>query len=207
MTSPTSETYKTLNDAYDYFNGVFFDNELPQCLITMQRKGKARGYFCPQQFESRNAATFTCHEIAMNPAHFHDRSNEDILSTLLHEMIHLWQQECGNPAKNGYHDREWGAKMEELGLMPSNTGEEGGKKTGHSMSHYIVPGGKFDSVIGTFLEKHPAALYQDRPSISHKKKAKKNKIKYTCPDCGMNVWGKPGISVYCGEDNVQLVEA
>ncbi len=53
----------------------------------------------------------------------------DTLSTLVHEMCHVWQHHT--PAKKcrgGYHDRVWGAKMEEIGLMPSNTGLPGGKK-------------------------------------------------------------------------------
>ena len=50
----------------------------------------------------------------------------------------------------GYHpqlsaalyDRQWAAKMREIGLQPSSTGEEGGKETGQSMSHYIIPDGR-----------------------------------------------------------------
>jgi hypothetical protein len=40
--------------------------------------------------------------------------------------------------RGGYHDRVWGAKMEEVGLMPSNTGLPGGKKNGQQMTHYII---------------------------------------------------------------------
>jgi hypothetical protein len=32
-----------------------------------------------------------------------------------------------------------------------------------------------------------------------KPKAKKDKVKYTCPGCAANVWGKPGLVVVCGE--------
>lgn len=34
----------------------------------------------------------------------------------------------------------------------------------------------------------------------------KNKVKYTCPVCGMNVWGKHGLAVACLRDETPLVE-
>src|SRR5574340_1326260 len=97
--------------------------------------------------------------------------------------------------------------MEEIGLIPSNTEAEGGKKTGHSMSHYIVKGGKFQTIIAVFLKNNPAMLYEDRPEASIKRKAAKNKIKYTCPGCGINAWGKHGLNVMCSEDKETLVKS
>lgn len=31
-----------------------------------------------------------------------------------------------------------------------------------------------------------------------------NRAKYNCPACGMNVWGKPGLKILCGEDMTRL---
>lgn len=39
--------------------------------------------------------------------------------------------------------------MIQVGLMPSDTGEAGGKRTGQSVTHYIIPGGKFEQVFNT----------------------------------------------------------
>lgn len=205
LTSPTAETYKTLNSAYEYFNKNLFDGKLPACLITMQRKSKARGYFCPERFETRKEEASYCHEIALNPAHFKDRSDEEIISTLVHEMVHLWQEEYGHPPRKNYHNREWAEKMEEIGLIPSNTEEEGGRKTGQSMSHYIDPNGKYTRQAGAFLATVPPLSYQDRPVIKPTTKSK-NKVKYTCPKCGMNAWGKEDISIVCGNDKVELIK-
>jgi DNA gyrase inhibitor GyrI len=33
--------------------------------------------------------------------------------------------------------------MKEIGLQPSTTGEKGGKETGQTVSHYIIPGGRY----------------------------------------------------------------
>ena len=68
----------------------------------------------------------------------------DILGTLVHEMCHQWQHELGNPSRSGYHNKEWGNKMKEVGLYPSSTGQPGGRQTGQQVSHFIVEGGAFD---------------------------------------------------------------
>ena len=62
---------------------------------------------------SRRHAEETTDEIALNPATFHDRTAEEILSTLVHEMVHLWQHHFGTPSRASYHNREWAAKMKE----------------------------------------------------------------------------------------------
>jgi hypothetical protein len=33
--------------------------------------------------------------------------------------------------------------MKEIGLQPSTIGQPGGKETGQSVTHYIIPGGAF----------------------------------------------------------------
>lgn len=205
--NPTDETYKTLDLAYEFFNKELFEGKLPNCLITMQRKGKARGFFSPERFTTRKAENSFIHEIALNPAHFVDRSDEDIVSTLVHEMAHLWQQEHGNPPRKNYHNREWAEKMESFGLIPSNTGEEGGAKTGQSMTHYIEKNGKYDLLIKRFFANNEPLHYQDRPEAVGIALKKKNKIKYNCPKCGLNAWGKPGANLICGDDNVKMEES
>lgn len=200
--NPTDITYKSLNAAYNFFNEKLFDNKLSGCLITMQRKGKAFGYFSPEGFETRGEQATLIHEIALNPTYFRKRTDEQILSTLLHEMVHLWQQENGNPSRKGYHNREWAEKMEELGLISSNTGEAGGRRTGQSMSHYIEEGGEFDKIIGTFLRVYGSLSYQDVEHI--KVKSKKTKVKYVCLTCGLKAWGKPNVNIKCGEDDEQM---
>jgi predicted SprT family Zn-dependent metalloprotease len=75
----------------------------------------------------------------MNPDSFTERTDEAIMSTLAHEMAHVWQQSHRTPPRRSYHDRQWAAKMKEIGLQPSTTGERGGKETGQSVTHYILP--------------------------------------------------------------------
>jgi hypothetical protein len=128
--TPTAGTYRTFNEAFAFFNETLFGAELPDVLITMQRSKRSRGYFSARRFAHRRG-TEIVDEIALNPAAMQDRSDKQIASTLVHEMAHLWQQHFGKPGRRGYHNKQWAAKMDELGLTPSHTGEPGGKRTGN----------------------------------------------------------------------------
>jgi hypothetical protein len=206
--NPTSHTYAGLDRAYEFFNDRVFGGALPRCLITMQRHKGAYGYFAPERFGSRDGATIT-DEIALNPAHFAERSTKQILSTLVHEQAHLWQQHFGKVSRGGYHNKEWAAKMKEIGLHPSSTGEPGGKETGQRVSHYIIKGGAFDVAFAELEAQGVADLFVDRWSDDEKAtkaKAKKNasKTAFECPDCGLKAWAKAGASLMCGECEVHM---
>ena len=88
---PTTEAYRELQTAYDFFNRELFEGKLPPCLITMPRRRKSSmGYFSAKRFERRDGQTTD--EIALNPYHFRRATDLEILSTLVHEMVHLWQE-------------------------------------------------------------------------------------------------------------------
>ena len=65
------------------------------------------------------------------------------MATLVHEMVHHWQNHFGSPSKSVPHNCQWSERMEASGLMPSHTGLPGGKRTGRTMSDYILPDGAF----------------------------------------------------------------
>lgn len=169
----------------------------------MQRHRGAYGYFSGNRFANHATPEEVTDEIALNPATFASRKPEAILSTLVHEMVHLWQHHFGKPVRTCYHNKEWAAKMKEVGLIPSSTGEPGGKETGQSMTHYIEPGGRFEKTCKTYLASRDPVFYQDRAGDEKAKTIRKkkaaSKTKYTCPDCGLNAWAKPDVSLVCGE--------
>src|SRR5438105_965675 len=199
MNNPTTQTYTSLATAYDFFNQELFSSELPACLITMQRHKGAYGYFSGERFASMADPKEVTDEIALNPAHFATQQPTKVLSTLAHEMAHLWQHHYGKPPRKGYHDRQWAAKMHEIGLIPSASGEPGGKETGQKMTHLIEENGNFAQAVSKLLVEHPAILYSDRSEndAARKKKAA-SKTKYTCPVCGLHAWAKPEAPLVCG---------
>ena len=214
--TPTPETYDALQAAYDVFNTSLFGGQLPGALITLQREKRTCGYFSPDRFGNHDRTK--ADEIAMNPCYFGIRSITDTLSTLAHEMVHQFQQVTGQPGRGRYHNKQWGMMMEAVGLMPSHTGQPGGDKTGDSMSHYIIENGLFENTCKKMLSKDFRLSWYDRfPPLSEipmdpdspnptdidlePVTRTKNKIKYTCPTCKTNVWGKPDLNLICGDDD------
>ena len=203
----TRSQFSTFEELFDYYNQALFNAELPDCMINMSRKKGAHAFFAPGRWKVapvntiQDRVALPVHEISMNPDTLH-RSAHLWHSTLVHEMCHLWRQEiCQKKGSIGYHDKEWGNKMEELGLMPSNTGEPGGKKTGQKMTHYIIPRGPFDLAFEAIKSANmpyvPAIMEQ---TLTKKGQPRKQgvKIKYTCA-CGNNVWGKDNLKITCDE--------
>lgn len=231
---PTRELYDFLAGAYHHFNGALFDGRLAPCMLTVQRQKGCMGLFYPERWVTENGAR--CHEMALNPTYFGAYRVVELFQTLVHEQCHMWQQEYGKPSRSGYHNRQWADKMESIGLMPSSTGEPGGRRTGQYMSDYPLPGGPFLPAARSFIDRGDRLKWLDRFRVSDKTRTGsvlqtldaepggdtllapvtslfedaqtenlssreaphgRNKIKYTCPACGINVWGKPRLRIRC----------
>ena len=242
---PTEESYGELQLAYDHFNKELFGGNLPPCLFTFQRRKSTYGYFSPNRFA--NDKGVRTHEIAMNPSYFAVVPVTKTLQTIAHEMTHLWHHHNGTPGRRGYHNLEWARKMEEIGLMPSNTGKPGGKKTGEQMDDYIIKGGRFEIAAKSLLSGSFGITWKDRfpdreslrialaPSpldtcdgsvnVETDRVAistlealgiqvdqiqapdnTSNRHKYSCPECGINAWGKPDLKLVCGDCDIRLEE-
>ena len=156
---PTPDHYVEFDVAFTHFNHVLFEGGLPPCLITMSRRGRARGYFKGQAWQGRGQVT---DEISLSPDQL-GAPTLDTLAVLVHEMTHQWQAHFGAPSRSGYHNREWGARMEALGLIPSDTGRPGGKRTGQIMGHYVSDGGPFEQAAKALAR---GRLGSARPSLS-----------------------------------------
>lgn len=199
--TPTAETYLGLDRAFNHFNEALFENRLPPVVFTLTRKRSAHGYFWAEQFQHRADGDRT-HEIALNPNTM-SRDLVTILSTLVHEMTHLEQQEYGKPGKNGNHNREWVGLMERVGLTP--VGRDG-KKTGRNVSHEIDPDGDFLSAANTLVDQGFDLPYFTQPrAASEAKKKDLSKVKHTCPHCDAKAWAKAGSNLMCGDCAEPLV--
>src|SRR5262245_30999655 len=91
--------------AYKQFNDRLFVGALPEVAFTMHRKAHSRGYAAMDRFAERTG-NGRLHELAMNPDHFLERDDMATLSTLVHEMTHVWQFTFGQPGRGRYHNRE-----------------------------------------------------------------------------------------------------
>jgi predicted SprT family Zn-dependent metalloprotease len=233
MGSPTGQAYSELQQAFDHFNRELFGNELPHCLITLQREKSCYGYFSHERFV--NGEGVRTDEIAMNPSYFAVVPVTEIMQTLVHEMTHLWQHRFGKPGRRRYHNREWAGKMESIGLMPSSTGQPGGKRVGEHMADYVLQGGAFEAACRELLTADFCITWKDRfpakgqlqqivagaveglstealeamgveVEIVKGATTKSNRRKYSCPNCGINAWGKPNLNLRCGDCDEALAD-
>jgi hypothetical protein len=143
----TTVQFKTLDDLYRFYNSALFNGKLADCIVNMSRHNGSYGFFAAQRWRpAENGENRRIHEISLNPDYL-DRPSPEWHATFVHEMVHLWQEDCGRPSRAAYHNKEWAAKMEALGLIPSDTGKPGGKKTGQNVHHYINREGRFIRVF------------------------------------------------------------
>ena len=95
MVAITPAEYNGIQFAFDYFNAALFNRALPDVFITYQRHAHSRGHFAADRFTAR-FGQFRKDELALNPDAFVDRTDEQIVSTLVHEMVHVWQEILAN---------------------------------------------------------------------------------------------------------------
>lgn len=209
IATPTTQIYGALEQAYRFFNSELFEDQLPPALLTLQHKGKRTpGYYAPERFTGRKTRR-RADELALNPAHF-TRPLEETLATLVHQMVHLWQQHHDIPSRAGYHNKHWASKMKLVGLHPSDTGEAGGKETGQHMSHYLVAGGKFQASCHRLLKTGfdvvwAEAIVQSDAPVSDSTKAETGRVAWQCPQCNAKAWSKPSVLIVCGICRVDFV--
>ena len=102
-------TYKEFQQAYDHFNVTLFQSELPKCQITMSRKANTLGFYVNKIWK---AGKDHLDEISLNPDAFKDRTTEDTLSTLVHEMCHAY---CFDKFGEVGHGKQFWIKMRKVG--------------------------------------------------------------------------------------------
>ncbi len=138
-------------------------------------------------------------EITFNTAHYVEK--DGVLQwkfgkwaqyeTLLHEQVHLWQQNFGeNPVKPGraYHNREFVGKCESLGLHPKlGSGYHTAPADG-LFAAYMVELGIEPPVLDTTKEPKKHWFFE-----GEKKEGKSTIHKWVCPDCEMPIrFGRKG---------------
>ena len=101
---------------------VIFDSEfklkIPNIALAIDLlRPTTLGHFRP----GHNGFGLAC-EIAINRRHLRSREPWQVLGTLLHELLHAWQEAHGKPGKNNYHNKEFRAKALEYGLIIDHWG-------------------------------------------------------------------------------------
>ncbi|HQP37224.1 MAG TPA: SprT-like domain-containing protein [Polyangiaceae bacterium] len=203
---PTQAQYEAFSRIFGFFNEELFAGHLPQVMLTFSRRSNALGFFAPKRWSQiRDKEGAAVHEIALNPDHLTQDEMTDCISTVVHEMAHLWQESFGAPSRRGYHNKEWAAQMERIGLMPSDTGHPGGKKTGQSVSHYIIEGGVFQVAFERMPKSWWLPFVAGVAAKSAKPSQNSSKTKFVCAGCDSKVWGRPDLRIMCLDCRIQFL--
>ncbi len=208
---PTAEAYGHWQANYSFYNARLFGGKLPNALITLTRHHGVLGYFCEGAFADRSG--HIAHEISLNPSYFGSRGDMASDATLVHEMAHLCRSVFGRPNRKGgkgiggYHDAEWAGIMETVGLMPSDTGGPGGKRTGYHMTHYVIKGGSFDAACAELLADGHTVNWRDTvaaqsagggsrgtddPPVEggEARKPRNTRTRFVCAICDLRAWSR-----------------
>jgi hypothetical protein len=190
-----------IQQAVDFFNKEFFDGKLPDVFVRYETRANSDGFYTPSGFSARDGK-YEKDCIALNSDRFVGKTDLQILAVLYHNLCHHGEYYFGTAPARHYHDEEWANLMMRADVMPSSTGAAGGKITGKKMSHYVIPGGRFEKACEKLFATGWRLNLQSTPVPGSKVKKEKNKDTLICPGCNDRTWnskrGKRWICPECG---------
>lgn len=215
-TTKMSRAVGQLEKIYNTLNTDLFGGALPVPIITVQSKPGTYGHCTTskvwknkdsQQYEMNIAAEMLSVEI------------EEVLDTLIHEMVHLYCRENGiqEVSRGGkYHNGKFKALAEEKGLVCYKAGQYGWNTQGHDndkltemalekgwseikisrgwYQRISVPAGGTQSSSGAAMQPEGGK----RPSSTRK---------YQCPCCKNSVRATKTVNLICGDCMEKMVVA
>ncbi len=190
--------HKELNKLFLAINKQFYGGELETPNILVQSVGKKKWYgYCTTKkvWDINGEETY---EIAISSEYL-NRSFEEIVSTLMHEMVHLYNLAHGIKDVSGtqYHNKRFRIEADKRGLVITYAKIIGWSVTQlHDTTKEWLSTVEVDKTVFDAVRKTPVGI---------KKRAPKT-YTYTCPTCGEKVLSKnPDLEIRC-EDCQELYE-
>ena len=201
-----------LNKVFDLLNREFFEGVLSRPTITIQSTPKAYGHFSLREdtWVSKLGGT---HEINIGAGTL-SRPIEEVVATLLHEMVHYHNYVCGIQdcsRGNTYHNKRFKAAAEARGLIVDHSDKYGWSHTspGDSLLQFCLDNDLTDILInrnefcgyrvtGTGTHSGTATTLPPKTSSTRK---------YLCPCCGNSVRATKAVNIACLDCAEQMVLA
>lgn len=206
-TTKMSRAVGQLEKIYNALNADLFNGSLPVPIITVQSKPGTYGH-CTTSKVWRNKDT---EQYEMNiAAEMLNMEIEEVLDTLIHEMVHLYCRENGiqEVSRGGkYHNGKFKALAEEKGLVCYKAGQYGWNTKGHDndkLTEYALEKGWSEIRIcrGGMPRLHiPAGGTQSSNPAEQAEGGKRpsSTRKYICPCCKNSVRATKAINIICGD--------
>lgn len=198
---------EVLELSFDYFNEKLFNSLLPQAMITIQSRGKDNCFgwcsvdpiwYTGESGTDIEQSTENFYEINFS-AEYLNRKFEDIMETLIHEMVHLSNitQGIDDCSKKQFHNENFKNEAERVGLRVEKV-----KRYGWTDTHLT------EELIKLVDElKVPKDIFVfARIDKAIKKVTKQNtKIKLVCPKCKNKITAEDEINVICKDCDCEYV--
>ena len=201
-----------LNKIFDLLNERYFENTLSRPTITIQSTPKAYGHFSLRDdtWISKIGGT---HEINIGAGTL-SRPIEEVVATLLHEMIHYYNynrgvQDCSRG--NSYHNRRFKEACEARGLLVAHSDKYGwcGTSPSEELIDFVIDNSLTDilinrneengfRIIGTGTHNGTEGTITPKTSSTRK---------YICPCCHSSVRATREVRIACLDCGVQMIEA
>lgn len=196
---------KRLEDAYGVFNREYFNGELPMVMITIQSSLKAYGHCTTKKIWASGSDRY--YELNLS-AEYLSRPIENVLATLVHEMVHIYCMETGikDTSNNGrYHNKRFKteAEMRDLKIAYAPTIGWSVTEPTEGFIRNLKAWGLYDACENYRL----GALQTDSSNGTDKPRKKSSTRKYYCPVCGNSVRATKDVNILCMDCNVQMIKA
>ena len=202
-----SRTAGYLEKMFRTLNSKYFDGRLEEPIITVQSTPRAYGHITVGK--SWRKGQEHRHELNIGAGTL-DRPIESIVSTLLHEMVHLWNLQTGvkDCSRGGtYHNKRFKQAAEERDLIISYDGTIGWSITEPSdrLLEFIIEQGWCDIQMNRIEWQYiPTGVGTDNktgtatPTTTGKPSHTR---KYQCPCCGNSVRATKQVNITCIDCN------
>lgn len=191
--------YRQLNK--DYFNG-----ELEEPIITIMSTPRAYGHVtCGRVWKAKDREQY---ELNIGAGTL-DRPIENVVSTLLHEMVHIFhlQNDIQDTSRgNTYHNKKFKEKAESVGLIIDHDPRIGFSITSPSdgLILYICEQGWNDIMLNRneytrISTGVGTATGSGGVPVQPPVKKPSSTRKYICPKCKMSVRATKDVNILCGD--------
>ena len=207
LTVKTSRTAGFLEKAFRVLNEQYFEGELEEPIITIQSTPKAYGHVTVTKTWNR-ADGEQRHELNIGAGTL-DRPIENVIATLLHEMVHIHNMQNGikDTSRGGtYHNKHFRDEAEVRDLKISYDKRIGWSITEptEALIELIIAQG-WEDIRMSRREgcRAPGAGAEDGDTTPKPSSTRK----LICPHCGQSVRATKAVNILCGDCMVRMVEA
>lgn len=207
-TIKTSRTAGYLEKIFRAVNTKYFGGQLEEPIITIQSTPKAYGHVTAAKAWQRGETTR--HELNIGAGTL-DRPIENVVATLLHECVHLWNlqngiQDCSRGGQ--YHNKRFKAMAEKCDLQISYDPRIGWSITEptEALCEFILEQGWEDIKMSriewscTTRGKGTSSPTGNPGGSSHNG----HSIKYMCPCCKNSVRATKKVNINCADCDMRM---